>query len=77
MVPPVRERARGLPDRHDGIRRLDNRVLVTGKVRARGRGSGTPIDQLAVWLVTMRDGKGERFEAFLDREEALRAARHR
>jgi ketosteroid isomerase-like protein len=52
----------------------DGRVLVLSTERARGRTSGieTVAHPAALW--TLRDGKIVRFEAFGDRDEALRLA---
>jgi ketosteroid isomerase-like protein len=56
------------------LEELDDHVLVTGRIHARGRGSGTPIDQPSVWVITMRDGKATHIQIFDVRERALQAA---
>jgi ketosteroid isomerase-like protein len=53
---------------------LDDHVLVAGRIHARGKGSGTPIDQPSVWVITMRDGKATRIQIFNDKTTALKAA---
>jgi ketosteroid isomerase-like protein len=59
----------------DEMRELDgDRVLGFGGVRMSGRGSGIELDQPFAWLFTFRAGKLLRYQAFRDRDEALRAA---
>jgi uncharacterized protein len=48
-----------------------DRVLVVARARARGRGSGIEIDQTTFHLWTIADGRAVRFEAFIDRNQAL------
>jgi ketosteroid isomerase-like protein len=52
----------------------DGRVLVFFTERARGRASGidTSASPAAIW--TLRDGKVARFQAWIDRAEALEEA---
>ena len=52
----------------------DERLLMQFHLRMRGKGSGAPAEALPGWLWTIRDGKGVRIEAFLDRAEARSAA---
>lgn len=53
---------------HD-VRELDSeRVLVTGVIHTRGRGSDIEVDQPIEWLLTFRDGRLLRYEAFTDEE---------
>ena len=52
----------------------DERVLVQFRLRMRGKGSGAPAEALPGWVWTVRDGKGVKIEAFLDRAEARSAA---
>jgi ketosteroid isomerase-like protein len=56
------------------LEELDDHVLVAGRIHARGRGSGTPIDQPSVWLITMRDRKATHIQIFDARDKALQAA---
>jgi ketosteroid isomerase-like protein len=59
----------------DEMRELDgDRVLGFGGVRMSGRGSGVELDQPFAWLFTFRAGRLLRYQAFRDRDEALRAA---
>jgi ketosteroid isomerase-like protein len=53
----------------------DDRVLILGTWRARGRGSGVELDtQQAAWLVHCNGDKVIRMQTFTDRERALEAA---
>jgi ketosteroid isomerase-like protein len=53
----------------------DDRMLVLGSWKARGRGSGIELDQQrASWLTDFRDGKVVRMQTFTDRRQALEAA---
>ena len=58
----------------DEFRDLDDRVLVLGRVEARGRGSGVQVDAHAGFVIDLRGGKMSRIRSFLDHDEALRAA---
>lgn len=58
-----------------GIEAIGDSVLVDTVFHATGVGSGIELDQEGYHLWTMRDGMAARFEFFLDRDEALRAAR--
>ena len=46
----------------------DGRVLATGVAHVRGRGSDIEVDQPLEWLLTFRDGRLLRYEAFVDEE---------
>jgi ketosteroid isomerase-like protein len=46
----------------------DGRVLATGVAHVRGRGSDIELDQPMEWLLTFREGKLLRYEAFIDEE---------
>jgi uncharacterized protein len=52
-------------------------VLIMLRSRVRGKGSGVAVEARYAHLWTMADGRGVRVDAYLDREEALRALRHR
>jgi ketosteroid isomerase-like protein len=52
-----------------------NRVLVEARVRARGAGSGIEIDGIAFHLYAFEDDKVVRFEAYIDRDQAMAAFR--
>jgi ketosteroid isomerase-like protein len=49
-------------------------VLLVGRLRYRGRGSGAESESQAGWALTFRDGKVVRFRAFQDPERTLEAA---
>lgn len=51
----------------------DERFLVRGKIRARGRGSGMDLDQPASWLVEMRAGRISRVHNFIGHDSAAAA----
>jgi ketosteroid isomerase-like protein len=50
-------------------------IVVDTTFHAVGRGSGIELHQMGYHLWRIRDGKGVDFRFFLDREEALAAAR--
>jgi ketosteroid isomerase-like protein len=50
-----------------------DRVLVVARARARGRESGVAIDQTIFHVWTVSGGRAKRFEAYVDRGEALAA----
>jgi ketosteroid isomerase-like protein len=53
----------------------DDRMLVLGTWRVRGRGSGVELDtQQAYWLLSLRAGKIIRLETFTDSDRAFAAA---
>jgi ketosteroid isomerase-like protein len=52
----------------------DGRVLADVAFELAGRSSGTPVNQLAAVIYTVRDGRIVRAEHFMERAEALRAA---
>jgi ketosteroid isomerase-like protein len=56
------------------FRDLGDRVLIVGRIRARGRESGLELDSPTGWVSTVRDGKLVKAEGFLSRAEALEAA---
>jgi ketosteroid isomerase-like protein len=51
----------------------DERVLVLGRVHARGTGSGVPVELRNAHEFTIRDGVLVRFKVYGDRDEALEA----
>jgi ketosteroid isomerase-like protein len=53
---------------------MGDRVLVTVRFRARGRGSGIAVGARLYDLFTLRDGKIVRMDQFSERSEALEAA---
>jgi ketosteroid isomerase-like protein len=56
------------------IRETDDRVVATGRIRTRGRGSGAVTESLFGWVADFKDGKATRIRTYLDPEEALEAA---
>jgi ketosteroid isomerase-like protein len=54
-----------------------NRVLVEARVQARGAGSGVEIDSTAWHLYVFEDDQVVRFEAYVDRDEAMAALKER
>jgi ketosteroid isomerase-like protein len=53
----------------------DDRVLILGTWRARGRSSGVELDsQPAAWLIQCERGKITRMQTFTDRAKAFEAA---
>jgi ketosteroid isomerase-like protein len=53
----------------------DDRLLVLGTWRARGRSSGVELtSQPASWLLAFRDGRAVLMQTFTDRARALEAA---
>ena len=58
----------------DSYRDLGERVLISGQVEGRGRGSGAPVIASLDILYDFRDAKISRMSSFLDHDEAMRAA---
>ena len=56
-----------------GERHVVARVLVSG----RGAGSGIRVEQMAYWLVEVRDGLATYVEVLVDPDEAFEQARRR
>ena len=52
--------------------RVGQRILVTGRWHARGKGSGVELDIPATWVVEVRDGKITYWRTYTDRHQALR-----
>jgi ketosteroid isomerase-like protein len=57
----------------EGITEVGARLLVLGRVRARGKGSGVEIERPWAWIVEFRGDKIIRLRAYLDQAEALKA----
>lgn len=58
----------------DSWRDLGERVLISGHIEARGRGSGAPVIRPLDILYDFRDGKISRMSSFLDHDAAMREA---
>jgi ketosteroid isomerase-like protein len=52
--------------------RVGQRILVTGRWHARGKGSGVELDIPATWVVEVRDGKITYWRTYTDRHQAHR-----
>jgi ketosteroid isomerase-like protein len=52
-----------------------DRVLVAVRIRARGRGSGVELDDVAFHVWTVDGKRAVRFEVFIERDDALAALR--
>jgi ketosteroid isomerase-like protein len=50
-------------------------VLMSARQRARGAGSGVPVEMRVFYLAEYRDGLATRFHLYANREEALEVAR--
>ncbi len=56
------------------FRDLGDRVLVIGRLKGRGKGSGAPVDTVCLTVLDFRADRVSRARVFLDRAEGLRAA---
>ncbi len=56
------------------FREVGDQVLVVGRVRAKGRGSGVSFEQPIFSVAWLRDGKFARVQSFLDSDQAHEAA---
>ena len=56
------------------FRDLGDRVLVLGRMKGRGKGSGVPVDQPFATLLDFRGERVWRSRVYLDHVEGLRAA---
>jgi hypothetical protein len=48
--------------------------MAVCRLRARSRGGSVPIDQRLVWIMTLRDARLSRIDAFSSLDAALEAA---
>jgi ketosteroid isomerase-like protein len=53
---------------------LNERIVAIGRIRARGKESGIPVESPAGYEIDLRDGKAIRIREYLDPQEALQAA---
>ena len=58
----------------DEIRDLGDRVLLIGRLRAKGRQTGVEVDSRMGVIATFADGKVTRFQTYATVAEALEAA---
>ena len=56
------------------FREFDGKVLVLGRVFARGRNSGVPLNSPAAWIAELRSGRIVGFQSFSSQQDALDAA---
>jgi ketosteroid isomerase-like protein len=66
-----------LAERHldfSEVREVGSRVVATGRLRTRGKGSGVLTESPFGWVAEFRDGKSVRIRTYLDHGEALEAA---
>ena len=56
------------------FRDLGDRVLVLGRIKGRGKGSGAPVDAPQAMILDFRADRIWRSRVYLDRAEGLRAA---
>jgi ketosteroid isomerase-like protein len=56
------------------IRDLGERIVVIGRLRARGRASGAATESPIGWVVEFKNGKVTWMRDYLDPKEALAAA---
>jgi ketosteroid isomerase-like protein len=55
----------------DGGLAVGDIAVLVGSIHYRGRGSGLEADEPTIWVLTFRDGKLLRFQAFRDPEQVL------
>lgn len=65
------EELQALPEE---FRDLGDRVFVLGRLEARGKGSGVPVDTRYAGIFDFRGDRIWRYRVYLDRAEGLRAA---
>jgi uncharacterized protein len=56
------------------FRDLGDRVLMLGRIDGQGKGSGVPVDAPLGWVVDFRGRLVSRIRAYLDHDDALKAA---
>jgi ketosteroid isomerase-like protein len=55
------------------IRRLDDRIIVIGHIKARGKTMSVPVETDTAHVLTMRNGEVVRWESYTDPAAALAA----
>ena len=70
----IRENWEELQALPEEFRDLGDRVLVLGRLKARGKGSGAPVDTPYAGIFDFRGDRIWRYRVYLDRAEGLRAA---
>ncbi|HEY7150781.1 MAG TPA: nuclear transport factor 2 family protein [Solirubrobacterales bacterium] len=61
----------------EGFRRVGERILVTGRVHARGRQSGVELDMPTAWVMEVRDGRIAYWKTYTDAARAERETQGR
>ena len=56
------------------VRDLGERIVASGRLRARGRASGVEVESPIGWIIEFRGGRVIRMRDYLDPKEALEAA---
>ena len=56
----------------ESFQRVDDKLLVTGRWKARGIESGVQLDMPASWVVEVRDGKIAYWQTYTDHAQARR-----
>ena len=56
------------------IRDLGERIVAIGRIQARGKESGAPVESPGAWIFEFKNGKAVRAREYLDPKEALEAA---
>ena len=77
MMADIRAQSEAWEGRHFEpveVIRTDDGAVVFLEVTAKGRSSGAPVQLEIVHVLTLKDEKIVRVRAFLDRDQALRAA---
>ena len=70
----TRENWEDLQSHPEEFRDLGDRVLVLGRMKGRGKGSGVPVDSPYVTILDFRGDRIWRSRVYLDRAEGLRVA---
>ena len=70
----IRENWEELQAHPEEFRDLGDRVLVLGRLKARGKGSGAPVDTPYAGILDFRGDRIWRHRVYLDRAEGLRVA---
>ena len=65
----------GAPGVHLEFERVGRAVVVVGRLRGKGAGSGIDVDAPLAQVCRVRDGRVARMISYPDRETALAAAR--
>jgi ketosteroid isomerase-like protein len=61
-------------DSEEFVEADDETVVAVFRIHARGKASGAPVEMRLAHVITVRDGRAVRLKAYLDPDEAKRAA---